>query len=39
MRPLLFQEAYRQLVGDKQFDGDGQFSAAAAEAIRRILVE
>ncbi len=32
-------EAYLRLVGDQQFDGRSHFFAAAAEAIRRILVE
>jgi len=31
-------EAYLRLVGDQQFDGRGHFFAAAAEAMRRILV-
>jgi RNA polymerase sigma factor (TIGR02999 family) len=35
----LVHEAYLRLVGDQQFDGRGHFFAAAAEAIRRILVE
>ncbi|MFO0808668.1 MAG: ECF-type sigma factor [Gemmataceae bacterium] len=35
----LVHEAYLRLVGDQQFDGLGHFYAAAAEAIRRILVE
>jgi RNA polymerase sigma factor (TIGR02999 family) len=35
----LVHEAYLRLVGDGQFDGRGHFFAAAAEAIRRILVE
>ena len=35
----LVHEAYLRLVGDQQFDGSGHFFAAAAEAIRRILVE
>jgi RNA polymerase sigma factor (TIGR02999 family) len=37
----LVHEAYLRLVGDPQaaFDGRGHFFAAAAEAIRRILVE
>lgn len=35
----LVHEAYLRLVGDRQFDGRGHFFAAAAEAIRRILVE
>ena len=34
----LVHEAYLRLVGDQQFDGRGHFFAAAAEAIRRILV-
>ncbi len=32
-------EAYLRLVGDQQFDGRGHFFAAAAESMRRILVE
>lgn len=35
----LVHEAYLRLVGDQQFDGKGHFFAAAAEAIRRILVD
>jgi RNA polymerase sigma factor (TIGR02999 family) len=35
----LVHEAYLRLVGDQQFDNRGHFFAAAAEAIRRILVE
>ncbi len=35
----LVHEAYLRLVGDQQFDGKGHFFAAAAEAMRRILVE
>jgi RNA polymerase sigma factor (TIGR02999 family) len=35
----LFHEAYLRLVGDQQFDDRGHFFAAAAEAIRRILVD
>lgn len=35
----LVHEAYLRLVGEQQFDGRGHFFAAAAEAIRRILVE
>src|SRR5947209_6654091 len=35
----LVHEAYLRLVGDQVFDGRGHFFAAAAEAIRRILVE
>jgi RNA polymerase sigma factor (TIGR02999 family) len=31
-------EAYLRLVGDQRFDGRGHFFAAAAEAMRRILV-
>src|SRR5438034_11443980 len=34
----LVHEAYLRLVGDQQFDGLGHFFAAAAEAMRRILV-
>ncbi len=35
----LTHEAYLRLVGDQRFDGRGHFFAAAAEAMRRILVE
>lgn len=35
----LVHEAYLRLVSDQQFDGRGHFFAAAAEAMRRILVE
>ena len=35
----LVHEAYLRLVGEQTFDGRGHFFAAAAEAIRRILVE
>ena len=35
----LVHEAYLRLVGDQQFDGRGHFFAAAAEAMRRILIE
>ena len=35
----LVHEAYLRLVGDQQFDGRGHFFSAAAEAMRRILVE
>lgn len=35
----LVHEAYLRLVGGQKFDGRGHFFAAAAEAIRRILVE
>ena len=35
----LVHEAYLRLIGDQQFDGRGHFFAAAAEAMRRILVE
>jgi RNA polymerase sigma factor (TIGR02999 family) len=35
----LVHEAYLRLTGDQQFDGRGHFFAAAAEAMRRILVE
>jgi RNA polymerase sigma factor (TIGR02999 family) len=34
----LVHEAYLRLVGDQKFDGRGHFFAAAAEAMRRILV-
>jgi RNA polymerase sigma factor (TIGR02999 family) len=35
----LVHEAYLRLVGDQQFDNRRHFLAAAAEAMRRILVE
>jgi RNA polymerase sigma factor (TIGR02999 family) len=35
----LVHEAYLRLVGDQEFDGRGHFFAAAAEAMRRILVD
>ncbi|QDU19389.1 ECF-type sigma factor [Urbifossiella limnaea] len=35
----LVHEAYLRLVGNQTFDGRGHFFAAAAEAMRRILVE
>src|SRR5881275_706022 len=35
----LVHEAYLRLVGDQHFDGRGHFFAAAAEAIRRILID
>jgi RNA polymerase sigma factor (TIGR02999 family) len=35
----LVHEAYLRLVGDQQFAGRGHFFAAAAEAMRRLLVE
>src|SRR5690242_15669201 len=35
----LVHEAYLKLVGDQHFDGRGHFFAAAAEAMRRILVD
>jgi len=35
----LVHEAYLRLVGDQYFDGRGHFFAAAAEAMRRVLVE
>jgi RNA polymerase sigma factor (TIGR02999 family) len=35
----LVHEAFLRLVGDQHFDGRGHFFAAAAEAMRRILVE
>jgi RNA polymerase sigma factor (TIGR02999 family) len=35
----LVHEAYLRLVGDQQFDGRGHFFAAAAQAMRRILVD
>src|SRR5262249_27510907 len=34
----LVHEAYLRLVGDQQFDHRGHFFAAAAEAMRRILI-
>jgi RNA polymerase sigma factor (TIGR02999 family) len=34
----LVHEAYLRLTGDQKFDGRGHFFAAAAEAMRRILV-
>ncbi len=35
----LVHEAYLRLVGEQHFDGRGHFFAAAAEAMRRVLVE
>src|SRR4051812_26897297 len=35
----LVHEAFLRMVGDQRFDGRGHFFAAAAEAMRRILVE
>lgn len=35
----LVHEAYLRLVGDQRFESRGHFFAAAAEAMRRILVE
>src|SRR3954470_16359528 len=35
----LVHEAYLRMVGDQHFDGRGHFFAAAAEAMRRILIE
>lgn len=35
----LVHEAYLRLVGDQQFSGRGHFFAAAAEAMRRILID
>ena len=35
----LVHEAYLRLVGDQKFDGRGHFFAAAATAMRRILIE
>ena len=35
----LVHEAYLRLVDDQQFDGRGHFFAAAAEAMRRVLVD
>src|SRR5450631_2173761 len=34
----LVHEAYLRLVGDQHFDNNGHFFGAAAEAMRRILV-
>ena len=34
----LVHEAFLRLVGDRQFDNQGQFFIAAAEAMRRVLV-
>ncbi len=34
----LVHEAYLRLIGDQHFDGRGHFFAAAAEAMRRILI-
>ena len=34
----LVHEAYMRLIGDQHFDGKGHFFAAAAEAMRRVLV-
>src|SRR5436309_15295095 len=35
----LVHEAYLRLVGGQRFDGRGPFFAAAAEAMRRLLVD
>src|SRR5262245_8025239 len=35
----LVHEAYLRLVGDQSFNGRGHFLAAAAEAMRRILID
>jgi RNA polymerase sigma factor (TIGR02999 family) len=35
----LIHEAYLRLVGDQHFDNRGHFFAAAAEAMRRILID
>jgi RNA polymerase sigma factor (TIGR02999 family) len=35
----LVHEAYLRLIGDSQFNSRGHFFAAAAEAMRRILIE
>lgn len=35
----LVHEAYLRLIGDQTFEGRGHFFAAAAEAMRRILIE
>src|SRR4029453_1615345 len=37
--PALVHEAYLRLVGDQQFANRRHFFAAAAQAMRRILVE
>jgi RNA polymerase sigma factor (TIGR02999 family) len=34
----LVHEAYLRLIGDQHFDGKAHFFAAAAEAMRRVLV-
>src|SRR5262245_19345311 len=34
----LVHEAYLRLIGNQKFDGKGHFFAAAAEAMRRVLV-
>src|SRR5262245_21416858 len=34
----LVHEAYLRLIGDQDFDGKAHFFAAAAEAMRRVLV-
>jgi RNA polymerase sigma factor (TIGR02999 family) len=34
----LVHEAYLRLIGDQQFEGKAHFFAAAAEAMRRVLV-
>src|SRR5262245_66452447 len=35
----LVHEAYLRLVGDQHFNGRGHFFGAAAEAMRRILID
>src|SRR5580700_8075510 len=35
----LVHEAYLRLVGDQHFEGSGHFFSAAAEAMRRVLVD
>jgi RNA polymerase sigma factor (TIGR02999 family) len=35
----LVHEAYLRLIGNQHFDGRGHFFAAAAEAMRRVLVD
>ena len=35
----LVHEAYLRLIGDQKFEGRGHFFAAAAEAMRRVLVD
>src|SRR3972149_4244123 len=37
--PALGHEAYLRLVGDQRFENRGHFFAAAAEAMRRIVID